>query len=528
VRVHTIGSRPHVQGAPAPLRLRHSAGELTDGAGLLLLRRLWDQIGLGERLDTQASWLGGAYRPSLMVELWVVLSLYGGGHMDDLRMLAGRGIRRLFSWKAVPDATTFGRWLRRGGERLARQLDQLLWQMVRTRWAVSGVPKAVMLVLDSTVVQRYGLKQAGAENGYNPMKRGRPSHHPLVAFLAETGDCLGVIWRPGNANTAAGAIPWIQTLVGQLRAAGVQQITVRLDKGFFSREMVEALEALGVSYVLKVPDFTWVESRLSAYRRSRKDPSLWTASGTLYGARLLTTQQRREIEGQDELVLGSYEILKTAHVLTNVEGLTALSAWRLYNQGARVEHRIEELGQLSVGQTAVDDLGGNHLLWALGALAYQMLHTIRTTALSGAWRRAQPKRLRAWLFRLPAKLTTHARKQYVQLQRTEPLRRELLQAAAAGGHRTAAAGLKEAGERPAGREAPERIRPVVEILRTSPRNRSSERLAPDLWRCFGPLVRPVCCPSEARRRRNQPDRISGAGSGFKGTGVPCRGRDGLR
>lgn len=111
-----------------------------------------------------------------------------------------------------------------------------------------------------------------------------------------------------------------------------------------------------------------------------------------------------------------------------MEGISALSAWRLYNRGALVEQRIEELGQLSLGQTAADDLGGNHLLWALGALAYQMLHTIRTTALSDAWRRAQSKRLRAWLFRLPAKLTTHVRKQYVQLQRAEPMRRELLRA----------------------------------------------------------------------------------------------------
>lgn len=428
MRVHTIASRPHVQGASAPLRLRHSAGELTDGGGVLLVRRLWDRLGLGQRIDTEATWLRGDYRPSLLVELWIVLLLYGGGSMDDLRLLSGRGLRRLFGWKAVPDPTTFGRWLRRGGERMAEQLDAVLWQMVRGRWATAGVPRAVMLVLDSTVVQRYGLKQAGAEKGYNPTKKGRPSHHPLVAFLAETGDCLGVRWRPGNANTAAGAIPWIQTLVAQLRAAGVEEITLRLDKGFFSREMVAALEALGVSYVLKVPDHRWVRSRLSTFRRSTKDPSLWTASGTLYGARLLTTQQRREIAGQDELTLGSYETLKTAHVLTNVEGISALSAWRLYNQGALVEQRIEELGQLSVGATAVDDLGGNHLLWALGALAYQMLHTIRTTALSGAWRRAQPKRLRAWLFRLPAKLTTHARKHYVQLQRTEPLRRELLRA----------------------------------------------------------------------------------------------------
>lgn len=119
---------------------------------------------------------------------------------------------------------------------------------------------------------------------------------------------------------------------------------------------------------------------------------------------------------------------KTAHVLTNVPGITAFSAWRLHNQGALVEQRIEELGQLHVGATAVDDLGDNHLLWALGALAYEMLHFIRTTALSGSWKKAQPKRLRAWLFRFPAKLTVHARKQYVQLQRAEPLRRELLEA----------------------------------------------------------------------------------------------------
>lgn len=340
MRVHTIASRPHVQGTSAPLRLRHSAGDLTDGSGLLLVRRLWDRLGLGERIDSEATWLRGAYRPSLLVELWVVLLLYGGGCMDDLQLLKGRGIGRLFGWRRIPDPTTFGRCLRRGGERLAEQLDGVLWQMVRARWAVSGVPHSVMLVLDSTVVQRYGLKQAGAEKGYNPTKKGRPSHHPLVAFLAGAGDCLGVRWRPGNANTAAGACLWIEALVGQLRSAGVQEITVRLDKGFFSREMVDALEALGVSYVLKVPDHRWVRSRLSVYCRSQKDPALWTASGSLYAARLLSVQRRLEITGETgELELGGFEVEKPAHVLTNIEGIRALSAWRLYNQGALVEQR---------------------------------------------------------------------------------------------------------------------------------------------------------------------------------------------
>ncbi len=174
--------------------------------------------------------------------------------MDDLRLSEGRGIRRLFGWRSLPDPTTFGRWLRRAGECFSHLLDCLLWQAVRARWAAVGGPSAVMLVLDSMVVQRYGLKQTGAEKGYNPEGPGRPSHHPLLAFLAESGDCLGVLWRPGSAHTAAGAVSWIETLVGRLRAAGVQEITLRLGKGFFSREMVTALEALGVRYVLKVPD----------------------------------------------------------------------------------------------------------------------------------------------------------------------------------------------------------------------------------------------------------------------------------
>src|SRR5690606_7503272 len=101
VRNHRIESRPHVQGASAPLRLRHSAGELTDGGGLLLIRRVWDLLEIGSWLDRRTRALPGRFHVSLMVELWVVLLLYGGGWMDDLKRLRCRGIRRLFGWKAV-------------------------------------------------------------------------------------------------------------------------------------------------------------------------------------------------------------------------------------------------------------------------------------------------------------------------------------------------------------------------------------------------------------------------------------------
>lgn len=416
-----IPSRPCVQGTAAPLQLRGDGAQLTDGVGLVALRRVWDRLDLGRWLEVRSAELPGTYRPPLMVELWVALLFYGGGWLDDLKRLEQRQVRRLFGWTKLPDPTTFGRWLGRCGAALTPVLDHLIWHLVCIRWSWARVPRAVTIVIDSTVVVRYGEKQAGAELGYNPKKPGRPSHHPLVAFLQETGDLVGLLWRPGSANTAAGTLEWIPGLVARLRAAGVEEITVRLDKGFFSEQLPRRLDELGVRFFLKVPNHRWLGDHRGAWRLNGRAEGafpraqkVYSAAGELWGFRLVALQGRRPLsEAAGTLALDTYEVTDTAHILTNVPGVQALTAWRRYNAGAVVEQRIEELGQLSIGQTAVDDLDSNRLLWAMGGLAYQLLHLLRTTALAQGWRTAQPKRIRAWLFRMPGRFAVHGRQLYL-------------------------------------------------------------------------------------------------------------------
>ncbi len=167
------GRRPHVQGSPAALGVRGGGGRITDAGGLVVVRRLWDALGLGRWIDDRAREVPGRYRPSLMVELWVVLLLYGGGAMDDLPLLERRGVRRIFGWTGVPHPATFGHWLRCSAAVLSPLLDGLLWRMVRRRWEMAtGAPRSATVVMDSTAVGRYGLRQAGAEKGYNPKKPG--------------------------------------------------------------------------------------------------------------------------------------------------------------------------------------------------------------------------------------------------------------------------------------------------------------------------------------------------------------------
>ena len=78
-------------------------------------------------------------------------------------------LKRLFGFKRMANFKAIMRLTQATNE---STMDQL---------SINGIT----LDLDSTVMTRYGA-QIGAARGYNPAKRGRASHHPLMAFVADT------------------------------------------------------------------------------------------------------------------------------------------------------------------------------------------------------------------------------------------------------------------------------------------------------------------------------------------------------
>ena len=55
---------------------------------------------------------------------------------------------------------------------------------------------------------RYG-QQEGAARGYNPRKPGRCSHHPLMAFVADTRMIANFWLRPGNSHSANNVLSFL-------------------------------------------------------------------------------------------------------------------------------------------------------------------------------------------------------------------------------------------------------------------------------------------------------------------------------
>lgn len=68
---------------------------------------------------------------------------------------------------------------------------------------------------DSTVTTRYG-EQEQVEIGYNPMKPGRGSHHPLVCSVSGLRLCLDLDFRPGDSSSSDGWITMMERLFSKL------------------------------------------------------------------------------------------------------------------------------------------------------------------------------------------------------------------------------------------------------------------------------------------------------------------------
>lgn len=75
----------------------------------------------------------------------------------------------------------------------------------------AALPERFIADWDSTVNTRYG-HQEDARVGYNPHKRGRKSHHPLICVAARTRLCLHLAWRPGDTVSATDWQPAMEKL----------------------------------------------------------------------------------------------------------------------------------------------------------------------------------------------------------------------------------------------------------------------------------------------------------------------------
>jgi hypothetical protein len=142
----------------------------------------------------------------------------------DEAFLDALGARR------IPDPTTAGDFCRRFDDPAIRALQSAFHETRQKVWAKQPDTFFAQAIIDAdgTLVGTTGACKGGMDISY----KGTWGYHPLVVSLANTGEVLSIVNRPGNRPSHEGAAAEIDRALAVCFAGGFRQALLRGDTDF--------------------------------------------------------------------------------------------------------------------------------------------------------------------------------------------------------------------------------------------------------------------------------------------------------
>jgi hypothetical protein len=143
---------------------------------------------------------------------------------NDEVFLDALGARR------IPDPTTAGDFCRRFTPEHIQTFQDICNDTRLQAWADQPADffAQARIDLDGTLVGTHGQCKQGIDIAYN----GTWGYHPLVVSLANTGEVLSILNRPGNRPSHEGAAAEVDRAIQLCRSAGFRQVLLRGDTDF--------------------------------------------------------------------------------------------------------------------------------------------------------------------------------------------------------------------------------------------------------------------------------------------------------
>jgi hypothetical protein len=383
----------------ALVQLAPSTQQITAHAGLVLVRELAGRLGLPKLLDEiTVKKRKRGYAASQQILALCETLIAGGECLDDAAVLRADSAQELLRGHAVPDPTTLGRFLGSFSLGHIGQLNRCLDELFARVHPLLERDR-VTLDLDSTLVEHHG--PVGSRQGTRGTYAGKVAWHPLLCFVAESGEWLHGKLRNGHAAPSTGARRFLRECLERLPTGG--RLLLRADEGFFGQDFLADLEGEEITYAVGCPLIASVRARIgeipeadwqpSSYRPGSQVASfLWQPKTWPVKRRFVV--RRDPVELGDQLSLEDREWHYWALVTNDGERpADELECWQ--REKANVENRIKEV-KLGLG---LDNLPcrGFHANWAyllITLLAYNLLCWLKLLALPARESTSYAKRLR--------------------------------------------------------------------------------------------------------------------------------------
>ena len=335
-------------------KIEYTDKELSSWGGMEFMKRLMvktcilDFLEKMDSLPTQGSNRG--YSPvQLICSFWV--SIWCGGnkysHLEILRH--DNVLKKLFGWKEMAGYKAYLRYFDKFNLATNQRVFQQLYEWFFNQLKFDNYT----LDFDSTIMTRYG-EQQGAKKGYNPTKKGRNSHHPLLAFVADCRMVANLWMRPGNTSSSSNFEGFFLDTLAKLKGKKVGLI--RMDSGFYNKGILDLLESKSLNYIIAVRFYlpiqravcdhkTWLNiSKGLDIAEFDYQAEGWESARRIVVVRQLKADRPKATGKQlslfdDNVELGKYRY--SAYV-TNLT-LPSKVVWDSYKGRADSENRIKEL-----------------------------------------------------------------------------------------------------------------------------------------------------------------------------------------
>lgn len=334
---------------------QYSDKSVTPWGGMLQMKRLLDKSGISKKLSEIGLPEGKSNNSisslSIVEAFWVSVWIGAFRFSHTAVVRVDETLKKIFQWKRVASGVTFTRFFQKftwqENTRVFTEINQWFFNQLKF--------DNYILDVDSSVMTRYG-EQEGSKVGYNPKKRGRASHHPLFAFVADLRMVANCWLRSGDTSSSNSCIHFLEETFTILQGKVVGLF--RADSGFCSEKIFSFLETreTPIPYV--------IAGRMHAVLQQKiKDIKAWNALGEGIWISEFTYQakgwnkERRVVVIKQSIELrpkASGKKLKLFddsiyyenhrfHCFFTNQQLPAAEIWEQYKRRADAENRIQEL-----------------------------------------------------------------------------------------------------------------------------------------------------------------------------------------
>jgi hypothetical protein len=392
--------------------LRFQDHRLTSFSGLVLFQQFLAHLDFKRRLARCFEHRSGGkiFSPAVLFLQLIVHLLLGYRELRDSRHYQDDPlIKRLLGLKCLPNVATLSRLLKDADSCSVAKLRRFLRLLVCERLQTLRLAR-ITLDFDGSVqsTTRYA---EGTAVGFNKKKKGARSYYPLFCTVAQTGQVLDFLHRPGNVHDSHGAREFVQACTAAVRTAlpGVQ-IEVRMDSAFFSDEMVTQLQAEGVEFTISVPFERFIELKQQIEQRRRWHHYSWNVSffemqwkpkswDQRFRFLVIRTWTRKQLKGPVQLDLfvpheHGYEFkVIVSNKSTHMKATVSFHEGRGSQEGIFAELK----SQCHLGYVPVRTLLGNQMYLLAGLFAYNLARELQMTT-TPPTRRTTAKRATLWMF----------------------------------------------------------------------------------------------------------------------------------